>query len=300
MIPIFKKLKTVFGIECKTTTCETLPYERFVSNYIMLNRSNVKVGRETVNLYSKSYLVPDINYAVLTEDEQSEKLRQFADMLNAFDSTVSVQISLLNSPINRADFEQKYLLHDRQDGQDARRHEFNDVIRGKVMNGQNGMQCRKYMTVTVCAVDFDSANARLYNLEQRMNRSLRQLGTTAIPLTVTDRVQLMAEILCDAEKQIPAITHEEYARQQEKQLCCPDSFVFKPKYFMLGDKYARCLFFKRLGAEVSDSIYAELLETNLRMILTENIDFVDNESDYQRFANLITQTRTAGIHRILF
>lgn len=36
------------------------------------------------------------------------------------------------------------------------------------------------------------------------------------------------------------------------------------------------------------------------LVDTENIDFVDNESDYQRFANLITQTRTAGIHRILF
>ena len=297
MIPIFKKLKSIFGIERRTTTCETLPYERFVSNYIMLNRSNVKVGRETVNLYSKSYLVPDINYAVLTEDEQEEKLRQFADMLNAFDSTVSVQISLLNSPINRADFEQKYLLHDRQDGQDARRHEFNDVIRGKVMNGQKGMQCRKYITVTVCAVDFDSANARLYNLEQRMNRSLRQLGTAAIPLTVTDRVQLMAEILCDTEKQIPAVSYADYAQQTEKQLCCPDSFVFKPKYFMIGDKYTRCLYFKRLGAEVSDSIYAELLETNLRMILTENIDFVDQAEALQLVKRKLTDMKQEEIVR---
>lgn len=42
----------------KHTTIQTLPYECFVSNYIMLLKSNVKVGRETTNLYSKTYLVP--------------------------------------------------------------------------------------------------------------------------------------------------------------------------------------------------------------------------------------------------
>ena len=44
----------------KTTTMQTLPYECFVSNYVMLLKSNVRIGKETANLYSKSYLVPDV------------------------------------------------------------------------------------------------------------------------------------------------------------------------------------------------------------------------------------------------
>ena len=112
----------------KATVIQTLPYDRFVTNFIMVNRSNVKVGHETVNIYSKTYLVPDINYTALTEDQQEDKLRQFADLLNHFDSSVSVQISLVNSRINREEFEGRLLLQDRQDGHDHQRHEFNDVI----------------------------------------------------------------------------------------------------------------------------------------------------------------------------
>lgn len=36
------------------------------------------------------------------------------------------------------------------------------------------------------------------------------------------------------------------------------------------------------------------------LVDTENIDFVENISDYQCFKNLITQKHEAGIHRILF
>lgn len=270
MISFFKRF---FGRR-KRTTIQTLPYERFVSNHVMLNASNVKVGREMVNLYSKSYLVEDINYSVLTEDEQEVKLRQYSELLNNYDSTVSVQISLVNLPMNTADSE-SLMLHARGDGHDHQREEFNSVIRGKIMDGQKGLECRKIITVTVCAVDFETANTRLYNFEQRLNRRLAVIGTKAIPLTANDRVRLMADILCDPNKAISPVSRSELDRQAEKQLCCPDSFEFKKDWFMIGDKYARCIYIKRLGSEVTDNLYPELLELNLQSVISENIDFVD-------------------------
>ena len=270
MISFFKRF---FGRR-KRTTIQTLPYERFVSNHVMLNASNVKVGRETVNLYSKSYLVEDVNYSVLTEDEQEVKLRQYSELLNNYDSTVSVQISLVNLPMNTADSE-SLMLHARGDGHDHQRQEFNSVIRGKIMDRQKGLECRKIITVTVCAVDFETANTRLYNFEQRLNRSLAVIGTKAIPLTANDRVRLMADILCDPNKAISPVSRSEIDRQAEKQLCCPDSFEFKKDWFMIGDKYARCIYIKRLGSEVTDNLYPELLELNLQSVISENIDFVD-------------------------
>ncbi len=270
MISFFKRF---FGRR-KRTTIQTLPYERFVSNHVMLNAANVKVGRETVNLYSKSYLVEDVNYSVLTEDEQEVKLRQYSELLNNYDSTVSVQISLVNLPMNTADSE-SLMLHTHGDGHDHQRQEFNAVIRGKITDGQKGLQCRKIITVTVCAVDFETANTRLYNFEQRLNRSLAVIGTKAIPMTANDRVRLMADILCDVDKHIEPVYRSELDRQAEKLLCCPDSFEFKKDWFMIGDKYARCIYIKRLGSEVTDNLYPELLELNLQSVISENIDFVD-------------------------
>ena len=274
-----------------------MPYERFVSNHVMLNAENVKIGHETVNLYSKSYQMPDINYTALTEDEQEVKLRQFSELLNSFDSTVSVQISLVNLPMSREEYESKLVLHARGDGHDHQRQEFNTVIHDKIMDGQKGLQCRKIITVTVCAVDFETANTRLYNFEQRLNKSLAVIGTKAVPLTANDRVKLMADILCDVDKHIEPVSRSELDRQAEKLLCCPDSFEFKKDFFMIDDKYARCIYIKRIGAEATDSMYRELLELNFQTVISENIDFVDQAEALRLVQRKLTDMKQEEISK---
>ena len=46
--------------------------------------------------------------------------------------------------------------------------------------------------------------------------------------------------------------------------------------------------------------FRENQQTPTLLVDTENIDFVENESDYQRFKEIITNHYDAGIHRILF
>ena len=274
----------------KRTVLDTLPYERFVSNQVMLLHSRVKVGRGTVNLYSKTYFVPDTSYAVLTEEQQTDVLRQYAEMLNLFDSTVSVQISLVNMEMNSAELEQK-LMHSCGDLHDRERKEFHRVIRQKITDGTKGLHCRKYITVTVCAADFETADTRLFHLEQQLNQSLRRLGTKAIPLSADERVRLLADVFCGVNKPIGSMTRSEWIRQEEKQLCCPDYFEFQKESFCFNDKYARCLYFKRLGAEMPDSIFQELLETNLNLIISENIDFVDQAEAVKMLQRKLTDMK---------
>lgn len=291
-----KTKKQKSGSKLKRTTIQTMPYERFVSNHVMLNAENVKVGHETVSLYSKSYLVSDINYTALTENEQEVKLRQFSELLNSFDSTVSVQISLVNLPMSREESE-CLMLHARGDGHDHQRKEFNTVIHDKIMDGQKGLQCRKIITVTVCAVDFETANTRLYNFEQRLNKSLAAIGSKAVPLTANDRVKLMTDILCDVDKEISPVSRSELDRQAEKQLCCPDSFEFKKDFFMIGDKYARCIYIKHIGAEATDSLYRELLELNLQTVISENIHFVDQAEALRLVQRKLTDMKQEELNK---
>ncbi|HBN11039.1 MAG TPA: hypothetical protein DD392_03570, partial [Ruminococcus sp.] len=62
----------------------------------------------------------------------------YIDLLNGFDSTASLQITLLNSKINKEEFEDKLLLKNKNDGLDAERQEFNEILHDKIMHGQNG------------------------------------------------------------------------------------------------------------------------------------------------------------------
>lgn len=283
----------------KRTTIQTMPYECFVSNYVMLLKSNVRIGRETANLYSKTYLVPDINYSALTTEEQLEKMQLYIDLLNGFDDTSSIQLSLVNTKINKDEFEDTILLHDKNDGLDEYRREFNEIIHNRIMQGQNGLQCRKFITVTVIATNFETANSRLFNLEAHLISSLNNLNTAPIPLDANERVKLMAEILRDENAHsITEISREEFARRSEKMLCCPDYFEFKRDYFMFDDTYARCLYFRKLPNSMRDTLYKDLVEMNESMVITENIEFVEQAEAIQFLQRKLTDMKQEEIEKV--
>lgn len=282
----------------KRTTIQTMPYECFVSNYVMLNRSNVKVGKETCNLYSKTYLVPDVNYSALTREQQLEKMQLYIDLLNGFDSSVSLQITLLNTKINKEDFKQRILLKDQPDGLNRERHEFNDILQDKIMHGQNGIHCRKFITVTVAAVNFDAANNRFFTAEAHLMTCLNRLGTDLIALNANERVRLMADILCDVNTTISPISMQEFARRSEKMLCCPDYFEFKRDYFLFNNTFARCLYFKRLPQSVQDTLFMDLIETNQSLIISKNVEFVEPTEALTLLQRKITDMKQEEITKV--
>lgn len=282
----------------KKTTIQTMPYECFVSNYVMLNKSNVKIGNETANLYSKTYLVPDVNYSALTQAQQLEKMQNYIDLLNGFDSSVSVQISIVNTKINNEEFARNILLKDQQDGLNDERHEFNQIITDKIMQGQRGLHCRKFITVTVAAINFDAASSRFFNMEAHLTTCLNKLGTELIPLTANERVRLMADILRDVNTEIRPCSREEFARRSEKMLCCPDYFEFKRDYFMYNNKYARCLYFKRLPQQVGDTLFKELIELNQSLIISKNVEFVEPSEALTLLQRKITDMKQEEITKV--
>ena len=256
------------------TTIKTMPYERFISEYVMLVKSNVRIGKQTANLYSKSYLVPDINYSSLPSTEQEIKLLSYIDLLNGFDSAASVQVSMCNTKINKKDFENRILLQYKEIFKEET-DEFNKILHDKLMLGQNGIQCKKYITVTVAAVNYETANTRFLNYETHLNLCVQKLGTEIIPMKANERVRILCDIFRGVNTDLSFITRDEFARQSEKMLCCPNYFEFKKDYLMWGDKYARCLYIQKLPNSLPDTVFKDFLETNQTMIITKNVEFVE-------------------------
>ncbi len=282
----------------KRTTIQTLPYESFVSNYIMLNKMGIKVGKQIANLYSKTYLVPDINYSAVTKEQQEELQALYIELLNGFDDTASLQISILNSQINKEEFTEKMLLKEKNDGLDNERQEFNSILNDKITHGQNGLQCRKLFTVTVSAINFEAANTRFFNIEAHMINCLNRMGTDLIPLNANERVRLMADILRGVECKILPCSRNEFARKAEKQHCCPEYIEFKKDYFLFNDKYARCIAIQKYPASIVDTIFKEIIELNQTMIITENLDFIEQSEAIRLLQRKNTDMKQEAIVKV--
>lgn len=292
-----KKNKRIKQKKIKRTTFDTIPYKRFVSNYVMLLNDQVRCGRELLNLYSKTYLIADVNYTALTKDEQYLMLQQYAALLNLFNEKASLQISLVNVSINKEEFKSKLLLKQQGDEYDQLREEFNSVLEQKIMGGQHGLQCRKYLTVTVAAISYDAANTLLYSLETQLNAALKKIGTVPIALTANERVRLLADIMCDVNREFTPCSQSEFNRQAEKYQCCPDYFEFERDYFMFNDKYARIVFFKKFGTSIDDEIYKKIIDLNKTMVISENIEFIEPDAAVRMVSRKMTDMKQEEIQK---
>ena len=65
--------------------------------------------------YSKTYRFIDINYSIASEESKENIIKNYKDILNSFDSTVTVKITINNHKIDTGKIHYSYLLQKRYD-----------------------------------------------------------------------------------------------------------------------------------------------------------------------------------------
>lgn len=249
------------------TVQDTMPYAAVVDKYIML----VEEYNDGRNKYSKTYEYADINYASAAGEEQEQLFLAYADILNGFDTTVDIQITIHNNKYNKHDFAKKVLLPMKNDEYDIYREEYNEMLKSRMREGQNGILRRKYITVTVSAISLELAMQQFNSIEIHLKTTFQKLGTSVKTLTANERIRILTDVFRGANRYVWEFKQSEFMRQAEKSLCCPDYIEFKNDYFMFDDKYARTFFVRQLPSSMQDDVLTDVAESNLNLIITQNI-----------------------------
>ena len=282
------KLKISPKRKVARTVQDTIPYEHVCSNYIF------KVAE---NKYSKSYEFTDITYTAADPDTQEQIFVAYRDLLNSFDITDDIQLTLHNNVINEKDFRKQILLKHSGDGYDDYRDEYNEMLLDKMQQGQNGLTTKKYLTVTVTAIDLQIAQQKFMTNELYMRACFQRIGSEITPLKANQRIRIIADIFRGVNQEIRPISSEEFWRDSEKSLCCPDYFEFKKDYFMFNDKYARMVYLKQLPSSLTDDILKDICETNLPLITTVNISPVAPDEAIKKVKRQLTSMKQEQIDK---
>ena len=112
------------------TVQDTIPYEHFHGKYIF------EVEK---NRYSVTYSFSDVTYDAADGTEQERIFLAYGDLLNSFDTSDDVQVTLHNNVINQKEFSSQILLKHADDGFDEYRDEYNEMLLDKMQQGQNGI-----------------------------------------------------------------------------------------------------------------------------------------------------------------
>ena len=141
------------------------------------------------NKYSKCYRFCDINYTTATEDEQIGIFERYCKFLNSLDCNYKITINNKNK--NMDDLRDKVLIAEKNDGFNNYRRIYNEIIEEKIIEGRQGIEQERYLTITIERKNFEEAKAQFATLEATIHKAFIELGAEIVPLNGNERLKVL-------------------------------------------------------------------------------------------------------------
>ena len=264
------------------TVQKTLPYRCVVDDYIF---------RIDDRHYSRTYRFDDVNYSIAKQEDQENIFLGYCGVLNSFDTSADIQITVRNSRISRSDYCDMVLLKEEDGSHDDLKSEYNRMLLEKMEEGQNGILRSKYITVTVQAAGISQARSKFSTIDMELTNAFKKIGSRLRLMTSNERISLLKDIFRGCDVSIPELSLNDFRRSADRAYCCPDYIEFKKDHFLWGDKYARAMFIKDMPSSLRDCILTDILSTNLDVMVSVNIAPVEPDKALKMVNHQITAMR---------
>lgn len=139
--------------------------------------------------YSKTYRFLDINYVTAGSEEQVRILQQYCKTVNAID--VSFKITINNRNKNMQEFRENVLLKHKEDGFDWIRDAYNKITENRILEGKQGIEQERYLTVCVERKGYEQAKAFFATFEATLKQNFTELGSAIEPLNAKERLRIL-------------------------------------------------------------------------------------------------------------
>lgn len=263
MIKSFSKLKKQNKEEFRIpkTTQDMIPVDTVYKDGIF------KIG----NRYTKSYRFLDINYAIASKEEKTGLFLDYGDLLNSFDSSVMVKITVNNHKIDLHKFKEDILIPFKEDGLDEYRKEYNEMLLDKLKESDDIVQ-EKYLTLTVFKNNVEEARSYFSRIGTELSSHFAKLGSGCIELNLEERLKILHDFYRSDESEFNFDMKDNMRKGHSfKDLICPLAPEFKHKYFKLDNKYGRVLYLSNYPRFIKDSIVSELCNFNKNMMYSMDL-----------------------------
>ena len=229
------------------------------------------------NRYSKCYRFGDINYVTAAEEEQEDVFERYCRLLNTLDVCFKITVNNKNKDMGKV--RENVFLKEKGDGFDGCRKAYNEIMEQKVLEGRQGIEQERYLTVTVMRNNFEEARAQFATLEATLQKSFGELGAELFPLSGNERLKVLydyyhlgGEAGFDFDIREAKKTGADFRNDLAGGM-----LQFFPDYFKDERKYCRALFFKKYPSSLSDRFFNEI--TSLPAYSITSIDVVPIPKD---------------------
>lgn len=228
----------------------------------------------------------DINYQLAADEDKNNIFEKYCDFLNYFDNTVHFQLSFVNLEADQAELEASIEIPFQDDGFNAIRKEYFDMLREQLSRGNNGIVKTKYITYGVKADNYKAAKSRLETITIDLLNRFKRMDVIAKPVTGYNRLKLFWKIFHPAacEKFLFNWDASVHTGLSSKDFIAPTSFDFTdgPRldaahYFRFGDRIGAVSYISIMAPDLDDRLLAKLLDIDSNIIANIHIDALDQD-----------------------
>lgn len=148
------------------------------------------------NRYSATMSLGDINYAIATQEQQMDIVDRWGRFLNSLSDGMSLEITVVTRTLDPAEVTRSITMHERGDGFDPLRVDFNRNVRELMSGGTTCSMTDKYLTFTLEDADRQHACMLLNRATLAATSQLRSVnGCEARKLGRRERLRVLHSML---------------------------------------------------------------------------------------------------------
>ena len=252
------------------STQDVIPYISDYPNGIF----EIKQG-----VFSKLYIVDDVNYKNAAPEKQIEIFANYAEFLNAFDESTNISIYIDNRVISKNEQENRYFYKMAGDNFDRHRKEYNRIMKMQMGLGRNEMFQTKYIAVTIEADTYEEAESRLRKIDNEIEDGMSRISSSARALSTYERLEILHDKFRKGHEGEFKVDFDYLYEQgiSSKDYIAPASILFERKHFLIDDEYYRVMYLNNLPSELADGFFGDFVDNNFPLTAAINISPIEQQ-----------------------
>ncbi len=254
---------------------ESIPYERVFADGGIIE---VQPGN-----FSKSYLLPDMNFKTVSNDNQAKIAKAYSEFIGAFPIGTTVQITLYNKNIDIMKFQDEIMLEMKNDGLDEYRLEYNEMLLDKLSRAKNNLENIKILTVGIQAESPEDAFDMFEQIDGIVSENIVLITKRdAQPMSSLERLDLLNSIY-NQDSTVPLVQKRTILGQNiesfslencaaqgitTKDVIAPEGMMVKSKEMEIGNSVARSYFISNYPTWLKASILNDLASLPTNMLVS--------------------------------
>jgi len=195
----------------------------------------------------------------------------FCKFLNSLDC--NFKITLNNKNKNMQELRNHILIQEKQDGSDSYRKIYNNIIEKKIMEGRQGIEQERLLTLTIERKSFEEAKAQFATLEATIYKAFSEMGAGIVALNGNERLKVLYDYYHLGKEEDFQFDIAEYHKTggDFKNDLCNGMVKYYPDYFEDENKYCKALFIKKYPSSLSDRFLTEIMTLPVHSITSIDI-----------------------------